>query len=82
MINLKNQFDFRRGARIGQDVVDGWHSKVLQQLKDAEVGTTLTTSSGNSILIGRVVHYEHEEKPTIVIYEIMDGYQEYTYQNQ
>lgn len=75
-------FDYRNGAKISQSLIAEWHKEMLDSLKEAEVGTTHVRASGNSIIIGCVVHYSHEENPCIIIYEILDGYIQYTYEIQ
>lgn len=74
---LESDFYFNDGMKIPSHTIKKWHQEVLQSLIDGQPYHTI--NSGNSMVIGRIVHYAHETEPKIEIIEITNGYARYTY---
>ena len=76
----EKMFDHSNGVEIPSGTIARWHKKVLEGVIKHD-GVCIV-NSGNSIVIGRKVHFTHEAEPTIEIFEIPNGYKRFSYKQK
>jgi hypothetical protein len=81
------ELEFERSMMYGRVHIDNatienWKAQVLSDFKSNPECDHYSIASGDSMVIGRKVHYSHEPEPQIKLIIIRNGYTEETYKIQ
>jgi hypothetical protein len=74
-----SSFDFNNGVKVGIDKVNKWHYQAVSNIRNGD--KSFIISSGNSMVIARLVNYKHESNASIEVIEVTNGYKKITYHN-